>query len=135
MKAIVVDFNILFSALLKSESSIRDLLGQEKYRFYAPNFLISELFKHRNKVLKGSLLSDGEAVELLQRLLAHIHFVNEEIISTENFMFAFRLCADVDENDTIFLALALELDCDIWTADKKLKSGLTKKGYNRFFEP
>ncbi len=47
---------------------------------------------------------------------------------------AYRLCKDVDEKDVPFVALALELDCELWTADQPLKDGLITKGFNRFFE-
>lgn len=33
------------------------------------------------------------------------------------------------------LALALELDGELWTGDLKLETGLRKKGFTRFFQP
>ena len=50
-------------------------------------------------------------------------------------MKAFRFCKDVDENDTAFVALTLELNALLWTKDDELKSGLRRKGFDRFFEP
>jgi predicted nucleic acid-binding protein len=41
---------------------------------------------------------------------------------------------DIDEKDSVFVALTLELDGLLWTSDKKLKNGLIKKGFNSFFE-
>jgi len=74
-------------------------------------------------------------LEVLNKLLLNIHFVNEGLISFSNAMKAFRFCKDVDENDTAFVALTLELNALLWTKDDELKSGLRRKGFDRFFEP
>jgi len=44
------------------------------------------------------------------------------------------LCKDIDESDTPFVALTIELKALLWTGDKKLKEGLKKKGFISFFE-
>lgn len=46
-----------------------------------------------------------------------------------------RLCRDVDENDVAYVALALELEADLWTSDRELETGLRKKGFGKFFTP
>jgi predicted nucleic acid-binding protein len=48
---------------------------------------------------------------------------------------AWRLCGDVDENDTAYVALTLELDGRLWTGDKELEMGLRRKGFDKFFVP
>jgi predicted nucleic acid-binding protein len=48
---------------------------------------------------------------------------------------AHRLCREIDEKDTSYLALAFELNAKFWTNDKVLKLGLIKKGFNNFYEP
>ena len=63
-----------------------------------------------------------------------IEFVNERYISKEAFYKAWQLCKDIDESDTPFVALTIELNALLWTGDKKLKEGLKKKGFNSFFE-
>ena len=40
---------------------------------------------------------------------------------------AFDLCKNIDEKDTIYVALTLELRGGLWTGDKKLINGLEKK--------
>ena len=43
--------------------------------------------------------------------------------------------ADVDMDDLSFVALALELDCPLWTRDLRLKRHLIKNGFSSFFDP
>ena len=47
---------------------------------------------------------------------------------------AYELCKGVDEDDTPIIALAIELDGEVWTGDKVLVEGLKEKGFNRFFK-
>jgi predicted nucleic acid-binding protein len=39
-------------------------------------------------------------------LLNVVQFINDQQISTANIIQAFRLCKDIDEKDTIFVALS-----------------------------
>jgi predicted nucleic acid-binding protein len=41
----------------------------------------------------------------------------------------------VDEKDTPYVALTLQLDGRLWTHDGALKTALRAKGFDRFFEP
>lgn len=56
-----------------------------------------------------------------------IHFVNEELIGVEHIITAYHLCKDVDEKDTPFVALAFEMNDELWTRDEELKESLLKK--------
>ncbi len=60
---------------------------------------------------------------------------DEDAIGIGSWTEAWRLCRDVDENDTAYLALTLELDAELWTSDRELETGLRKKGFTRFFQP
>jgi predicted nucleic acid-binding protein len=44
---------------------------------------------------------------------------------------AYNLCRGLDEKDTIYIALAIELNGLLWTGDKKLINGLDKKDFNQ----
>ena len=50
-------------------------------------------------------------------------------------MEAHRLCKDVDEKDTPYVALTLYLDGRLWTDDDELRLALRAKGFDRFYEP
>ena len=134
-KIIIVDTNIIFSILRNGKTKARNIIfEQQEYEFYAPNFLSVELFKHKERILQKGKLEEDEVYELLQSLFDNINFVNEMLVSTENVIYAYRLCKDVDEKDIPFVALCLELDGLLWTRDEKLKNHLKQKGFTSFFE-
>lgn len=70
---------------------------------------------------------------MLTLMLQKITFVNEEAISLGNLIHAHKLCADVDEKDSLFVALTLDLSGKYWTRDLRIKEGLERKGFNDFF--
>jgi len=63
---VVVDTNIIFSALLNPGSKIGNIVINSKnhLQFYTCDFLKTELLKHRNKLLKLTKLSTRELDEL-----------------------------------------------------------------------
>jgi len=129
---VVVDSNIIFSALLLKNSRLRDILFKRNHRFYCPNYVFVEIFKYKEKILKYTRLNEVELYEYLNKILENIKFLKNEIISKENRLIAFNLCKDLDEKDAPFIALAIEIDAYVWTGDKKLKKGLEKKGFEKF---
>ena len=134
MKKVVIDSNIVFSVLRGKSSLTRDKILNSQDKYYAPNFLIGEIFKHKERILKKSKASEEETLEYLLKILSRINFISEDSISTGNFIAAYRLCKDIDEEDTPFIALSLELEYELWTRDNKLKSGLSNKGFDNFYE-
>ena len=134
MKKVIVDTNILFSALRGRNRKLRNVLTDEQFQFYAPHYLFVEIFKHKERILTDAKGDEDEVYELLHLFLEQINFVSEIHISVAHFVTAYHLCKNTDENDMLFVALALELDAEIWTKDEKLKTGLIAKGFNRFFE-
>jgi predicted nucleic acid-binding protein len=133
---VIVDTSILFSILLWKGKRFRDVLFSESdVRFYCCRFAIVELFKHKEKLLKYSVLSEEELLEVLYSLLTRLSFFDEQMMTTESVQQAYELCWDVDEKDTPFVALTIELNGWLWTKDDVLKDGLRSKGFDRFFEP
>jgi len=43
---------------------------------------------------------------------------------------AYNLVHDIDEKDTIFVAMGMHFKQKLWSGDKALVDGLRKKGYN-----
>lgn len=126
---LVVDTNIVFSAILNSSKGVgKLLLTSEKYfDLYTCAFLRAELHHNHAKLKKLSKLSDRELDEVIDSILENITILHEDIIPIHYRQKAYNLLADIDEYDSPFLALALYLDCRLWTGDKTMVKGLLKK--------
>lgn len=133
-KSLVVDTNLIFSALLSNSSNIREILLDEAFTFYAPNYIISEIFAHQWKMLKYIKLKESDFFLIFNLIVENIRFTSLDFISLKNRQMAYDFCVDIDIKDTPFVSLALELEIPLWTGDKKLKNGLIKKGFTNFFE-
>lgn len=131
---VVVDTNIIFSALLDHNSSFTDILTNSKIDFFIPKYAYIELFKYKEKIMKLTKHTLDEVLEILYLLMKRVDIFDEEIISGESLKKAFELVKDIDEGDLIFVALALELDAFLWTGDKKLMEGLKRKEFFQFFK-
>ena len=128
---VVIDNSVFFSLLKRRNSKTISTLFRDDIVFLAPNFLIVELFRHHDKLFEGS---EDEIIRWLNLLIERVTFINVDNISLGAWAKAFLLCKDVDENDTAYIAVALEMDASFWTFDKKLKNGLRKKGFRNFFD-
>lgn len=131
---IVVDSNIVFSALLNTQSKIGNLLinGKNKFDFYSIDYLKEEINSHKSKILDIAKYSQGKYEELYSLITSKIIFINQILLPDSVIDEAFSLTKNIDENDTLFLALSLYLNTPLWTGDKKLITGLRIKGFNNF---
>lgn len=127
---IVVDTNIIFSGLLSPNGTISDLLlnSSNIFTFFSPSYVLEELQNHKKKLLEISRLSENSLNILKLHLFKKVDMIDLESIRDSTWEKAMELVKDVDEFDAPFIALALELNCPLCTGDKKLVSGLHKKG-------
>ncbi len=133
---VIVDTNIVFSALLSGDNTFRnELIFNEEAEFYTCRFLIVEIFKHKEKLRQVSKLPEEELLEVFHEILKNIELYNEDLISEENWKEAYELCKDVDLKDISFVALTLEIEGRLWSGDETLKDHLRIKGFDRFFTP
>lgn len=130
---IVVDTNIVFSALLNTNGSIGKILLQKHngLQFFTCSYLKTEIKKHRQKLLKLTKLSEEELSELEMLITEHITFIDERLIPNKEILKAEKLRQDIDPNDTVFVALNNLLQSNLWTGDKQLYDGLKSKKYPR----
>ena len=131
--SVVVDTNLIFSALIPGASKIRDILFESDITFYSPNFLITEIYTHKDKLLKNSKLTESDFYLYFSGIIERIKFIPIDYIGQESRQKAYDLCKDIDIKDTPFVALAIDLGIPFWTGDKKLKTKLKLKGYKDFF--
>mgnify|MGYP006299318197 CR=1 FL=1 len=76
MRKTILDSNLIFSALRGKESMTRNKLLNSKHKFFTPNYLIGEIFKHKEEILKKSNASEVETYEYLHKILKKINFIN-----------------------------------------------------------
>ena len=128
---IIVDTNLVFSAILNTNSRVADLLMNStgQFEFLTCNQLRTELLKHHEKLKRASGLNDSEIDVAKFQVLRFVSFISEEQIPFEYWAIAAPLVRDVDADDISFIALAEFLQAKLWTGDKKLINGLRAKGY------
>ena len=129
---IVVDTNIVISAIINDKGKIGELLLYKPadIQFFSSFFLIDELNKHTEKILKITGYGKPDFQQVKSLLLKEIDFVGPEKISRDNWKISHQMLLEIDENDTAFLALNFEIDGLLWTGDKKLIKVLETKGYH-----
>jgi predicted nucleic acid-binding protein len=130
---IIVDTNVVFSALLNTNSRIGRLLldTRDKFEFYSCKYLQKEIHRHMDKIRRYSGLSNDDLFELISIIESRIFFIDEELLPTSIITEAQAWVSDIDFDDFAFVAIAAHLDALLWTGDKKLINGLRQKGYSR----
>lgn len=130
---VVVDMNILFSAVISPDNRIGEIIAHpappfEKISCY---YAFVELFKHQPKIIKYAKRPQNEVLDILYTVLRQIDFVNETLIEQEYWKEAERLTIGIDAFDISYVALALQTDGWLWTGDKKLTTHLKMMGFSR----
>jgi predicted nucleic acid-binding protein len=129
---IVVDTNIVFSAILSSRGKIGELLLNKpaEIEFLSPKFLLDELTFHTKKIISLTGFSETEYQQIKAYVIQHIEFIDSKNIAPEHWERSFDLIKEVDENDIPFLALTMEVNGLLWTGDKKLIKALQYKKFD-----
>lgn len=112
---LVLDSNIIFSALIK-KSTTRNIILSDVFDLHAPEYIFSEITKHRELLLRKSKMNEEELEALLLLLQKHIRLVPKEKYN-EKMVLAEDMLKDIDVTDSPFLALALALNCSVWSND------------------
>jgi predicted nucleic acid-binding protein len=130
---IIIDTNIIFSALLNSNSTIGDLIfnSDKHFEFYSCNYMRYEIEKHWERLKAISKLSEEQLNTSFFQVLSKIKFINEEIIPIETWLAAEEITKGVDIDDIDFVALTKFLKATLWTGDKVLYKGLKKQGFKK----
>jgi predicted nucleic acid-binding protein len=122
----VLDSNVIFSCLISGKKFYIDLLSQNQC--FAPDFIFEEIKKYEDRILSKSS-SNINFKEFTREIFSNLVILPKLAIENENWKKAHELCKDIDEKDTAFVALSLELDLPLLTRDKKLHEKLKNKQF------
>lgn len=130
---IVVDTNIVFSAILNSSHRIAEILiyPNPAIQFFSCDYLRTELIKHQEKLIKLSQRPLNEILELEDFLTQHIRFFNHHLLPTENAESVENVIKVIDPFDIPFVELTQHLNARLWTGDKKLIRALNETGFTK----
>lgn len=115
---LVVDTNVLFSFFKKESKTRRLILNFEILEPVTPSFCIDELSEHKELICEKSRLSDSGFEEVLDNLLI---FVKVFSLSEYKEFLSDAKIVSPDPDDIDLFALALKLDCPIWSIEKAFK--------------
>ena len=119
---VVADVNVALSSLLSKGDSF-DVFAVNrmfnKFEFVAPEFLLVELNKHKEEIFKRSGLSRDIFDRDLEFVLGQINFIPKEEFSKS--MPEAEKISSKHLKDVQYVALALELNCPIFSGDKSIK--------------
>lgn len=117
----VVDSNILFSALIKDSITRKLILDSDLIvDFVFPEYMLEEFNKYKDVLIKKSGLTNEEFNEVFELILSNMFIVKKEELKK----YAgrdFQIIGEIDEDDSQFVACALAYNAMIWSDDKKLK--------------
>ena len=90
-RSVVVDTNLIFASLIPKASKIPEVLFESQITFYATNFLISEIYKHFDKLLAAAKLDESDFHIYFNSLFHKIQFIPIDFIATESRQKAYEL--------------------------------------------
>jgi predicted nucleic acid-binding protein len=128
---IVVDANILFSALITPNGKLAKLLcyPASTHKLISCHLLLAELLNHQQKIIRSAKRPANEVTEDMAFLLRQIAIYDETFIQQRYWEQAEKLTNGVDYFDTPYVALALQKGAMLWTGDKKLSIHLKSMGF------
>jgi predicted nucleic acid-binding protein len=133
---LVVDTNILISALITPDGTISRLLLRDlkDSQLVSPHFLFDEIISKYEKILKLTKLTDEGLKELFYVLIKRIDFIDNDLISHENQIKAYEIVKSIDKKDLLFVALSIQTGFTLWSGDLKLVNGLKTIGFDNVLE-
>lgn len=122
---LVIDANVLFAMLIKEGGTI-EIAVKEEVRLFAPQFILEEFRKHEEEILAKTKRTAVEFNEICANMKELI-----TVIPSEEFTHFLTEAEKIspDPDDSQYFALALKLNCAIWSNDKKLKEQSKIKVY------
>ena len=116
---LVVDSNIIFSAIISPTGKTAELLLLEDIELYSARTLEIELLGHKKEIMRKAHFREEQFELLMLIFLGKITFLeNAELYTVIGD--AKKICPDV--GDIAFFAVCLAKNLPLWSNDKKLKN-------------
>ena len=113
---IVVDVNIILSALIR-DSTTRKIILNSELDLHFPEPSLHKIRKYKDYTLEKSGLSEEEYNKIMATLFKYIKLVPTEEIE-KNWGKAKEIMEHIDKEDVVFIATALSItDSVIWSDD------------------
>lgn len=126
---LVVDANVLFSALIARDGKTRELLMTSGLSLFMPEFVLDEFNKHLSELSDKTQLTKETLTNILRDILVYSNLRIVPLTGLKSTLVdADSISPDPD--DVQYFALALKLRCGIWSNDKKLKKQRKIKVYS-----
>ncbi len=127
MNQFITDANVIFSCLISGREQYLHIVTENK--FYLPDFALTEIQIYQELITRKSPMAGQRLRDYTLHLFEKLIIVPNFLISTQNYYQAFILCKDIDEKDTVYVALSLEFGYPLLTKDVELTLGLRQKGF------
>jgi predicted nucleic acid-binding protein len=113
---IIIDTNILISALMK-DSAARKIILYSGLNFFYPEMSLNEIEKHKNLILEKSGLSERQYRILLDKLFEYVSLMPTELLKGR-LKEAEHVMLHIDKDDVVFIAAGLVYpNSIIWSDD------------------
>ena len=115
---LVVDANILFSFFKKDSFTRRFILSHPEIELFTPLYVFDELEEHKEEIKSKAMIDDRVYELSAKELLEYV-----TIVPLDDFKDSWGEAKQIspDPDDVEYLAVALSLDCAIWSNDRDLK--------------
>ena len=116
---LVVDSNIIFSALISPKGKTAELIFLSDLTLFSTETLEKELIEHKTEIMKKAKLIESDFDPLYVILKSKINFIEGEEL--DPFIeLAKEICPD--KGDVVVFAVALLKNIPLWSNDKLLKT-------------
>ena len=114
---LVADMNILFS-FFKKWTFTRRLITRNDLTLYAPSYALEEIKRYEDEIKKKGHI-EGNVFDLYKQIMSwFVTFVPSKEYEPYKEQ---AIAITPDPDDAVYFALALKLQCPIWSNDKELK--------------
>jgi predicted nucleic acid-binding protein len=124
---IVLDTNILISSLLRNGLT-RDILSMSPLKMYTVEYAKFEIEMHKDELLLKSKLDEKSFDYLTEFVFGKVCFIPMAELSPFKDD-AVEIMREIDIDDSPFIALAMLLNCPIWSNDAHFNRQSVIKSY------